>query len=1081
MTHAVGLPADHSPAVIARRVYDRRLLLSLYSTTVPLCPNAAERVRSLSLRAVCRLHRAGVCLRRYRGQRGGRSTRPAPCLRSLGNGSAVVLGNRPTPVAAAVRRTQSRLVRVHVDRHGASSGPELSLGCYNVRSLESKVDQLLAVRRDLSIDVLLLVESWHDSDSVCLRRLRADGFTVVDKPRPRARDDSLSTNHGGIVAAAVPGVRLTHVDIGSAPRTFEVLCVRVSSGTSSCVVVAVYRPGSAAITSSFFTDLSDVLDRTVTLADPIYVAGDFNIRLDRSEDPSTRQFAELLTAYGLSCRVTQPTHDRGGLLDVVATRDDLPTPFVDVMDVGLSDHRLLRWAAPLSRPCPVYTSVTSRPWRQLDIMSFHTALRSSQLCCPKTWNGLDIDELTQLYVAEITAILDRLIPVRTVRCRRRPSDPWFDEDCRAAKRQLRRLQSAARRADPSTSAAATAAWTSERRQYRDLLRLKRESFWQQKVDSERASPRRLWQSIDTLLGRGRVPVSPDASAADFHRFFEKKVADVRAATGTAPLPTFVSCSPDCVFDGFRLLTVDDVMTAVRMLPNKQCASDPLPTWLLKSSADVLAPYIVELVNRSLSGGLVPQEFKAAYITPLLKKATLDPADVKSYRPISNLSVMSKLLERLVARQLLDYLNSRRLLPELQSAYRAHHSAETAVVKVLSDILRALDAGDLTALTLLDLSAAFDTVDHPTLLRRLHESYGFRGSVLGWFKSYLSGRRQHVRCGVSKSIATLVLFGVPQGSVLGPILFLLYTADLLRLIQQHDLQPHLYADDTQILGVCGPSETQQLLEKLSLCIDDVAIWMSSNRLQLNASKTELLWCASNRRQHQIPASSLRVGTDHVAPAASVRNLGIYLDADASMRTHVAKTVSGCFGVLRQLRSIRRSVKRPVLKSLVAALVLTRLDYGNAALAGLPGTLCDRMQSVLNAAARLVFGTANSEHVTPLLRDLHMLRAPERIDYKLAVLVYRCLHGLAPPYLACNLCRVSDVESRQRLRSSATAQLLVPRVRRSTIGGRSFPVAAAQVWNSLPSNVTLSASLRIFKQTLKTELFIRSFPNPGASHY
>ena len=715
---------------------------------------------------------------------------------------------------------------------------------------------------------------------------------------------------------------------------------------------------------------------------------------------------------------------------------------------------------------------------------FRSAIATSPLCDASVWSALDTDGLAQLYDKEITTILDRIIPMRTVRYRRRASDAWFDDDCRVAKRCVRLFERDVRRirrADPQNTAAidaATAIWTKRRREYRNMLRTKREEFWLAKVASESSSPQLLWRSIDVLLGRGRIPASLGVTPDAVHAFFDAKVAGVRSSTNDAPPPVFTAAPPGCSLVDFQRLSVDDVVAAIRQLPDKQCASDPLPTSLLKENADILAPFLTELFNRSLLLGAVPTTFKSAHITPLIKKPDLDPAEPKSYRPISNLSVLSKTLERLVARQLLDYLNAADLLPDLQSAYRAHHSTETAVLKVLGDILRAVDSGDLAALALLDLSAAFDTVDHETLLRRLRMSYGLGGRVHDWFQSYLSGRFQFVRCGGSSSTPTQLICGVPQGSVLGPILFLLYTADLLQLVRAHGLEPHLYADDTQIYGFCHPEACLELQSRVSVCISEVDGWMRSNRLQLNADKTEIIWCTSSRRQHQIPTASFVIGADVITPVSSVRDLGIYLDSDLSMRTHISKTVSACFAVLRQIRSIRRSVTRPVLQSLIASLVLTRLDFGSSTLAGLPARQLNRLQSVVNSAARLVFSARRSEHVSPLLYELHWLSVPERINFRLAVLVYRCMNGTAPRYLASELQCVANIESRRRLRSASSPSLHVPRSLHKTIGDRAFPVAGAKVWNMLPPEITSLPSLQTFKRALKTELFCRSY---GSAHY
>ena len=267
----------------------------------------------------------------------------------------------------------------------------------------------------------------------------------------------------------------------------------------------------------------------------------------------------------------------------------------------------------------------------------------------------------------------------------------------------------------------------------------------------------------------------------------------------------------------------------------------------------------------------------AYITPLLKKAGLDNTDVKNYRPISNLSVISKMLERVILQRLLEHLKVNGLFPSVQSAYRKYHSTETAMAKVTSDILMALDRGDVAALALLDLSAAFDTVDHAILLRRLRESYGISGGVLAWISSYVTDRQQSVCHGGTSSAQEYIMFGVPQGSVLGPLLFVLYTADLVSLIADHRLHSHLYADDsdTQVYGWSSPSDANALQVNMSQCIQDVARWTSSNRLQLNAQKTEFIWRAPSRRRHYIPNGDVQVGHDSVRPVPSARDLGVYV--------------------------------------------------------------------------------------------------------------------------------------------------------------------------------------------------------------
>ena len=394
-----------------------------------------------------------------------------------------------------------------------------------------------------------------------------------------------------------------------------------------------------------------------------------------------------------------------------------------------------------------------------------------------------------------------------------------------------------------------------------------------------------------------------------------------------------------------------------------------------------------------------------------------------------------------------------------------------MLHVFSDILQSVDRGDISVLVLLDLSAAFDTVDYEILLQRLRVSFGIDDVVHRWFQSYLLGRKQCVRRGNAASSVTHLQCGVPQGSVLGPVLFILYTADLISLVESHNLSSHLYADDTQLYGSCRPANVDELSQQISACTTDVASWMKSNRLQLNCDKTEVLWCATGRRQHQLPHTPLLVDSVPVAPVSSVRNLGIYLDSDLVMRSQVSRTVSRCFATLRQLRQIRCCIPPTTFQTLVVALVLSRLDYGNCVLYAMPAYLMQRLQSVMNAAARLIYGLRLCDHISEALISLHWLRVNERVQYKLAVSTYKVLNGTAPSYLG-PFTRVADLPGRRSLRSATTHRLVVPAFKLVSVGGRAFPVTGPKIWNSLPEYVTAAPSLQIFRRQLKTFLIRQS---------
>ena len=417
-----------------------------------------------------------------------------------------------------------------------------------------------------------------------------------------------------------------------------------------------------------------------------------------------------------------------------------------------------------------------------------------------------------------------------------------------------------------------------------------------------------------------------------------------------------------------------------------------------------------------------------------------------------------------------------LFPVFQSAYGQNHSTETALIKVMNDILLNMNNQRVTLLILLDLSAAFDTVDHDTMLRRLEHSFGLQGKALSWFASYLSGRTQRIMINESLSRPFRLECGVPQGSCLGPLLFTLYTSELFEIIKYHLPMIHCYADDSQVYISFSPNDRAEQLavvKNLEDCIRDIRFWMLNNGLKLNDDKTEFLIIGTSQQLGKLDNISIRVGDSNIHPVPIARNLGSWFDSRLSMATHITKICASSFYYIYNIRRIRKYLTQQSTETLVHAFVTSRLDYCNGLLYGLPDCLLNKLQRVQNACARLIFKEQKFCRVTPLFYELHWLPIKYRIEFKILLITFKILNFLAPTYLSSLISH--RLPSKYNLRNSSDKFLLSYPLFKSkaTLGDRSFTCAAPKLWNVLPLDIRSASTVSSFKAKLKTHLFRRAF--------
>ncbi|KAK6178342.1 hypothetical protein SNE40_013140 [Patella caerulea] len=607
------------------------------------------------------------------------------------------------------------------------------------------------------------------------------------------------------------------------------------------------------------------------------------------------------------------------------------------------------------------------------------------------------------------------------------------------------------------------------------IREAKQTYILNKLQDASTNPKQIYQIINSLTKPKSSNILPDTNnpkvlADNFSEFFQNKVEKIMQnfdSNNTTDLTPFAG-KP---LNQFSTVITEQIAKLISSSAPKSCSLDPIPTNITKSCISELAPVITDIVNSCIEMGIVPDQMKLALVNPLLKKPSLDPDELKNYRSVSNLSFISKIMEKVVAEQMICHLRCNNLIEPYQSAYKSKHSTETALMRVQNDILKEMDANKTVFLVLLDLSAAFDTLEHQSVLRRLSAEFGITETALSWFTSYLCGRFQTVVVNGHSSKPGATKYGVPQGSVLGPLLFTTYTSSLGTIIRRNNQKYQLYADDTQLYIGFEHSNEQDEIGKLEKCLSEIRYWMKANKLKLNDDKTELLKIGSKYHVSKTKSNSLKIGDTVVeANTKSVRNLGVHFNSLCDMSDNITSVCKSVNFHLHNVGKIRNFIDQPTAKMLVNSLVTSRIVYCNSLLYNSPKYQIGRLQKLQNKAARIVTRSKTSENISPILKELHWLPIKYRIEFKILSMTYATLNcEFVPEYLKDLL---TPYTPSRTLRSSSSNLLVKPK-NKTIAGTRTFSYAAPELWNGLNESMKNASSITTFRKNLKTVLFQRAF--------
>ena len=902
------------------------------------------------------------------------------------------------------------------------------------------------------IDILCICETWLDS-SIDSKFIHIPNFNVN-------RCDAGRGAGVCIYSRDCLKIKLLETGLDKTDNVEDIWLQVQHKMFSSFIIGCVYRHPKALVES--FSYLSNVFKDMCLKNKPVFILGDFNDNFlvkgnhlsKICKNLNLRQIIEKPT------RITQ--HSRT-LLDLIITNRVDMIVQSDVTPSSIADHEVISMLVNIRRPKNIPEIRTYRCRKNYSSNTFCNLLLNEVPTLNKILSTDNVNIQVDILTRTFNNSLDECAPVVTKEITR-PFSPWIDQALKGIIDNKNELKYELK--NDRSNISLNNQFKLAKRNVENLISNAKKDHFKSKFENSKGNSGATWKVVEEMIpglrkNSKRVDhAEPLSMAEEFNEYFAK-VGELafqksqEGRQGSFSQTPIRNIRPHIAKFRPQPVDIHTVILVFKDLNDTNAyGSDGIPLSYLRDALPVLIFYIFIIINTSIVTGIFPKSWKHPYVIPFFKSGDAD--NVSNYRPISLLPILSKVLEKIVANQLMSFLESNKLLAKNQHGFRKYLSTETALMKVNEYLYQNIDNQNISLLLLLDLSKAFDSVSHEILMNKFDNL----SIDQFWFRDYLCDRIQSVKIDSIISSSRHIKYGVPQGSILGPILFLVYVNDMSQMLNKYFLVQ--YADDTQIVISGKVHELNDLIERGEKALSDAKKYFQEIGLNVNEQKTQCIFIRSRQLLSQVPAD-IRIHFDEtdIIPSKKVKNLGVYIDQYLLFDDHISHITRKVNGILIALNRIKDRLDKTSRVTIVVSLSMSIINYCMKVWGMTTKEQIERVQKLQNFAARVAHGNVKKyEHITPIIKELEWLKIENKIEYDISIFVYKICNNLLPEWLF-SFPAVREINTRSTRQSS---KLFVPRTR-TDMGAKAITVKGPSVWNTIPDNIQNQPSLKILKDKLK----------------